>query len=148
MLEKCLGQAMTDIRDIIDAFELLGDWESRFQYLVDLGEQLPAMPSDLRVETWKVQPCMSQVWVRLRLGDDGRVELEGDSETTIIKGVVALLVALCQGRTPGEIVEMDFDGLFGRLALAEHLSPNRHVGIYAIVDKIRQQARAMLSRAA
>jgi len=139
---------MTDIRDIIDAFELLGDWESRFQYLVELGEQLPPMPSDLRLETWRVQPCMSQVWVRLRLGGDGRVELEGDSETAIIKGVVALLVALCRGRTPQEIVDLDFDGLFGRLELAEHLSPNRHVGIYAIVDKLTRQARAMLSQAA
>jgi len=72
--------------------------------------------------------------------------LEGDSDTAIIKGVVGLLIALCHGRTPQEIVDLDFDGLFGRLELAENLSPNRHVGVYAIVDKITRQARAMLGQ--
>jgi cysteine desulfuration protein SufE len=139
---------MTSIQDIVDAFELLGDWEARFEYLIELGEQLTPMPADLRTETWKVQGCISQVWVRLRQDGPDRVELEGDSETAIIKGVVALLAALCHGRGPQEIVEMDFDALFGRLELAEHLSPNRHLGVYAIVDKITQQARRLASQAA
>jgi cysteine desulfuration protein SufE len=139
---------MTSIQDIVDAFELLGDWEARFQYLIELGEQLPPMPADLRTETWKVQGCVSQVWVHLREEGPDRAELEGDSETAIIKGVVALLVALCRGRSPQEIAGMDFDALFGRLELAEHLSPNRHLGVYAIVDKISRQARALLCEAA
>jgi cysteine desulfuration protein SufE len=141
---------MTQIQDIIDTFEFLGDWEDRYRYLVELGEQLPPMPAELKVESNKVQGCVSQVWVRLRPSarKPGSMELEGDSETAIIKGVVALIVAVCRDKTPEEILETDIERLFDRLELAEHLSPSRHVGIYAIVGKIQAQARALVSRAA
>jgi len=133
---------MTDVTDILDTFELLGDWEQRYQYLVELGEGLPALPAADRTEANRVKPCMSQVWVAMTPDPDrpGRVAMHGDCDTAIIKGVVALLVSLCSGKTPAEILATDFDGLFEGLKLAEHLSPSRHVGIYAIVEKIREQA--------
>ena len=141
---------MTDIQDIVDTFDFLGDWEDRYRYLVELGEQLPPMTADLKSESNKVQGCVSEVWVRLRPSPRGagKLELEGDSETAIIKGVVALIVAVCRDKTPQEVLDTDIDRLFDRLELAEHLSPNRHVGIYAIVGKINAQARALATRAA
>jgi cysteine desulfuration protein SufE len=141
---------MTEIQDIVDTFEFLGDWEDRYRYLVELGEQLPAMSAELKTESNKVQGCVSEVWVRLAPSPraPGTLELAGDSETAIIKGVVALIVAVCRDKTPQEILETDIDQLFDRLELAEHLSPNRHVGIYAIVGKINSQARSLASAAA
>jgi cysteine desulfuration protein SufE len=140
---------MTDIGSIVEAFELLGDWEERYQYLVEMGEQLPSAAPSLRTEGNKVQGCVSEVWVRLvAAATDGRVHLEGDSNTAIIKGVVALIVTLCRDKTPREVLDIDFDRLFERLELSEHLSPNRHVGVYAIVNKVYAQARALLSEAA
>ncbi|NYT01277.1 MAG: SufE family protein [Methanosarcinales archaeon] len=74
---------------------------------------------------------------------DGRILYAGDCDTSIIKGVVALLVELFSGKTPQEIEELDVDALFAWLHLEDHLSPNRHVGVYAIVDKMKSQARAL-----
>ena len=138
---------MTDVTDILDTFDLLGDWEQRYQYLVELGERLPPLAAADRTEDNRVKPCMSQVWVATAPDDSrpGTVRVTGDCDTAIIKGVVALLVSLCDGKTPAEILALDFDGLFEGLKLAEHLSPSRHVGIFAIVEKIREQASAQLN---
>jgi cysteine desulfuration protein SufE len=133
---------MTDVADILDSFDLLGDWEQRYEYLVEIGERLPPMADADRCEENRVKPCMSQVWVATApdARRPGHVRLTGDCDTAIIKGVVALLVSLSDGKTPAEILATDFDGLFEGLKLADHLSPSRHVGIYAIVEKIREQA--------
>lgn len=141
--------AMTDITDILDTFDLLGDWEQRYQYLVELGERLPPMAEADRSEDNRVKPCMSQVWVATAVDPDrpGTVRMTGDCDTAIIKGVVALLVSLCDRKTPAEVLALDFDKLFEGLKLADHLSPSRHVGIYAIVEKIREQARQRVGAA-
>lgn len=138
---------MNDVAAILDAFDLLGDWEQRYQYLVELGETLPAMAERDRVEASRVKPCMSQVWVKLAPDPAraGCVAASGDCDTAIIKGVVALLVSLCDGKTPKEVLDTDFDGLFEGLRLAEHLSPSRHVGTYAIVEKLREQAASLVA---
>jgi len=81
--------AMTDITDILDTFDLLGDWEQRYQYLVELGERLPPMAEADRSEANRVKPCMSQVWVATAVDPDGlgTVRMTGDCDTAIIKGV-------------------------------------------------------------
>jgi len=133
---------MTQLPDIIETFELLGDWDTRYQYLVELGEQLPPIPEDERIESNRVKACMSKVWVYAREdpGTPGHIHFGGDCDTAIIKGVLALLIQLADGRTVTEIEAFDMDEFFGRLQLGEHLSPNRHVGVYAIVDLMKQQA--------
>ena len=135
---------MTRLSDIIDTFELLGDWDTRYQYLVELGEQLPPLPETERVEANRVKACMSKVWVYAWEDSDpaGNIHFGGDCDTGIIKGVLALLIQLADGKTPGEIEAFDMDEFFERLQLGEHLSPNRHVGVYAIVDLMKQQAAA------
>ena len=135
---------MTQLTDIIETFELLGDWDTRYQYLVELGEQLPPMPEDERIEANRVKACMSKVWVYAWQdpGKSGHIHFGGDCDTGIIKGVLALLIQLADDRTVAEIEAFDMDEFFERLQLGEHLSPNRHVGVYAIVDLMKQQAAA------
>ena len=139
---------MTDLADIVETFELLGDWDQRYQYLIELGEGLPAMPHDLMSEDNRVKACMSKVYVSAYPdpGQPGHVRYHGDCDTAIIKGVLALLVHLCSGKTAAAIQDIDMDEIFERLQLGEHLSPNRHVGIYAIVDLMKSQARKLFSR--
>ena len=133
---------MTEIEDVLGSFEILGDWDQRYQYLVELGERMPPMPDRYKVEANRVKGCMSKVWVRAYrdLGDPDLVRYLGDCDTAIIKGVVALLVELLSGRSAKAILGMDLDGLFQELNLAEHLSPSRHFGVYAIVELMKQQA--------
>ena len=136
---------MTSLDDIVDTFELLGDWDQRYQYLTELGEKLPSLPEEARIDDNKVKGCMSQVWVHAYPNpDDSRlVRFHGDCDTSIIKGVLALLIQLVEDRTVDEIQELDVDEFFEKLKLDEHLSPNRHVGVYAIVDLMKQQAREL-----
>lgn len=135
-------RAMSEIDEIVDAFEFFDDWDARYQYLIELGEDLPAMPVELKTNDNWVKPCMSTVHVAAeRVPENPQlIRFVGDCDTAIIKGVLALLIDLLSYRSVSEINEMDVDGLFKRLRLEEHLSPSRHVGIYAIVDKMRERA--------
>ena len=130
---------MTQLDAFVDSFELLGDWDQRYQYLIELGEQLPPMAEDLKVESNRVKACMSKVWIDARVDNDV-VSFSGDCDTSVIKGVLALLISLCDGLTAKQIQQINMDEIFERLSLAEHLSPNRHVGVYAIFDLMQQKA--------
>lgn len=138
---------MTTLDEIVDIFELLGDWDQRYAYLVELGEQLPEMPAEEKIEGNKVKGCMSQVWIRAHTNenDSDLINFHGDCDTSIIKGVLALLIQMVDNRTLDEIEKLDVDEFFERLELDEHLSPNRHVGVYAIVDLMKKQAREVAS---
>lgn len=137
---------MTELDDIVDSFELLGDWDSRYQYLVELGEQLPPIPETQRIEANKVKGCMSQVWIYAYRDPDAPplIQFGGDCDTGIIKGVLAVILQWSSGRTVEQIQQLDVDELFERLKLDEHLSPNRHVGVYAMVDLVKQKARRLV----
>jgi len=136
---------MTRLDDIVDIFELLGDWDQRYQYLTELGEKLPEMPEALKTEGNRVKACMSKVWISpyRDQSDPELVYFHGDCDTSIIKGVLAVLIQLCNGKDSKTIEQLDIDKIFSRLNLGEHLSPNRHVGVYAIVDLMKQQVRSL-----
>jgi len=133
------------LEELLDNFELLDDWEARYAYLVELGEALPPLPDALRSEDNRVKGCMSQVWVCAQPDSSRPRKLvyQGDCDTAIIKGVLAVLIGLYSGRTQAEIAALDTDELFERLGLKENLSPNRHVGVYAIVELMQAQARQL-----
>ncbi|KPK37111.1 MAG: Fe-S metabolism protein SufE [Gammaproteobacteria bacterium SG8_47] len=137
---------MHELDEVVDAFELLGDWDQRYQYLVELGERLGQLPQEAYVDDNKVTGCMSQVWVMAMpdQGDPERLHFAGDCDTSVIKGVLALLIQVADGKTLQELDAFDVDEMFERLQLDDHLSPNRHVGVYAIVEKMKQQARLAL----
>jgi cysteine desulfuration protein SufE len=132
-----------EIADIVETFEILGDWDQRYQYLVELGERLAPMPAADRTEANRVKECMSTVYTAVhdQGGQPASLSYTGDCDTAVIKGVVALLVRLFSGKSAAEIEALDVDALFDGLHLEEHLSPNRHVGVYAIVGRMKAQAR-------
>ncbi len=138
---------MTRLDDIVDIFELLGDWDQRYQYLTELGEKLPEMPDSLKTENNKVKGCMSQVWVSAYRDENDTmlIRYHGDCDTSTIKGVLAVLIQLTAGNITEVIEQLDVDELFEKLNLDEHLSPNRHIGVYAIVELMKQQVRDLQS---
>lgn len=138
------ASAGEQIAEIIDTFELLGDWDQRYQYLVEIGEKLAPMEPADKTDANQVKECMSTVHVAAypTATGDGQLAYRGDCDTAIIKGVVALLVGLFSDKTAAEIETLDVDALFEGLKLEEHLSPSRHVGVYAIVNKMKRQASA------
>jgi cysteine desulfuration protein SufE len=109
---------MSSINDYIEAFELLGDWEFRYAYLIELGEQLPPMPEPLKTDENRVKPCMSLVHVAPRL-ESGKLCYTGDCDSSIIKGVLALLIDMLSEKTSEEILDTDVERLFKGLRLEE-----------------------------
>jgi cysteine desulfuration protein SufE len=141
---------MKELDDIVEIFDLLGDWDERYQYLVELGEQLEPMSDKDRIEDNRVKGCMSQVWVAAHCesNNENHIVFTGDCDTTIIKGVLALLIKLSSGKTAQEIQTLQLDEVFDKLQLGEHLSPNRHVGVYAIVELMKAKALSAAKQAA
>jgi cysteine desulfuration protein SufE len=126
-----------NISELVDNFAALEDWEDRYKYLIDLGNKLPPMPDALKTDTAKVRGCMSQVWMVAGWDKDGRLTLLADSDAQIVKGLIAVLIALFAGRTAAEIAGLDVEGEFRALGLDQHLSPNRRNGFFSMVEAVR-----------
>lgn len=133
------------IEQIRSDFELLGDWEDRYRYVIELGRELPAFPDSERNEVNKVRGCASQVWlvVHHEPGPDGSVILayEGDSDAHIVRGLIAILLAIYANKTAEQILAIDAHAIFKELGLNEHLTPQRSNGLASMVMRIRDDAR-------
>ena len=130
----------TDMDELVENFELLGDWESRFAYLIDLGKALPPMDEADKCEAHKVHGCQAQVWMKFVPGDDGRIDIVADSDAFIVRGLIAVLLMIYSGRAADEILNTDGPAALERLQLAAHLSPTRKNGLFAMVKRIRELA--------
>jgi cysteine desulfuration protein SufE len=137
------------IDDIIGNFELLEEWEDRYRYLIELGRTLEPLPKEAYTDENKVRGCSSQVWLETTRGQDvagaPTLAFRGDSDAHIVRGLVALVLALYSGRRAQEIVETDAAPLFKQLGLAEHLTPQRANGLRSMVERIKREASAALA---
>lgn len=133
-----------DLQTLHDNFEMLGAWEDRYRYLIDLGRELPPMPEAEKTDANKVRGCMSQVWLQVDADDaeKPRYRFRGDSDAHIVKGLIAVLFAAYSGKTANEIGEVDIHAEFAKLGLENHLSMNRRNGFFAMVERIRALASA------
>jgi cysteine desulfuration protein SufE len=133
--------------DIIADFELLDDWEDRYRYIIDLGRQLEQLPDSARVEGNKVQGCVSQVWLQTTRGEgaDPVIRFVGDSDAHIVKGLVAIILALYSGQKSSTITAIDANALLKKLGLDQHLSPQRSNGLRAMVARIKADAQTALA---
>ncbi len=128
------------VDELTENFELLGDWESRFAYLIDLGKELPPMDSSDQSEVNKVHGCQAQVWMKFVPETNGQITIVADSDAFIVKGLIALLLMIYSGKQAGEILNTDGAAVLERLQLAAHLSPTRKNGLYAMVNRVRELA--------
>lgn len=141
---------MTTIETIRDDFTLLDEWEDRYRYVIELGEALPPFPDEERTAANKVPGCVSQVWLTTRIGDgpDPVVTFQGDSDAHIVRGLVAITLALFSGRPASRILATDAEATLRALGLDEHLSPQRANGLRSMVQRIKRNAEAALAQTA
>ena len=127
---------------IVEDFEFLDDWEDRYRYVIDLGKDLPPFPDSARTPRNKVQGCVSQVWLETTTGDgeDPVMHFIGDSDAHIVRGLVAIILALYSGRRASDIAGIDAEALLKKLGLDEHLTPQRANGLRSMVARIRRDA--------
>ena len=131
------------LETLIDDFALFDDWEERYRYIIELGNGLRPLSEAEHNENNKVQGCVSQV--RLVNDRDGeRLSFRGDSDAHIVRGLVAILLDLYDGKSAKEIAAYDAESAFQQLGLGEHLTPQRSNGFYAMVQRIRNDAAALL----
>jgi cysteine desulfuration protein SufE len=143
------GSSRMDIDTLARNFELLGDWDQRYEYLSDIGTKLGVLENEQRTDATKVHGCMSNVYIIAEpAGADGKIRFRAECDTAIIAGVIAILLKVYNGHTPEEAIALDADELFAKLDLFDHLSPTRHVGVYAIVERMRAAAREVMEPAA
>jgi cysteine desulfuration protein SufE len=129
-------------------FDLLGDWEERFRYVIELGRGLSPLTDAERAEANKVRGCASQVWLVAERTAGGRIDFRGDSDAHLVRGLIAILQGLYSGRTPAEILAIDAKGAVERLGLPGALSTQRSNGLFAMVERIRRTAADALGREA
>lgn len=135
-------------QDIAENLTFLDDWEDRLNYLIELGQSLPEMAEADKTPENKVKGCVSNVWLVSGVdSSDGAaiMHFRGQSDAIITKGLVAVLIALYSGRPAAEISETDAVDWFRKVGLSEHLGMQRSNGLVAMVNRIRNEARALLA---
>ena len=130
--------------EIIDEFSVFDDWLDKYDYLISLSDQLPAIAPEHRTEQYVIQGCQSRVWVDARL-EGGRVYYSADSDAIITKGIISLLIRVLNGRTPQEILSTELY-FVDAIGLAANLSPTRANGLVAMIKQMRLYALAFEAR--
>lgn len=128
--------ATAAFEEIVEEFEFLDDWEDRYRHVIDLGRAMEPLDDSLKVTATKVDGCASQVWlVASRDGD--KVKFRGDSDAMIVRGLIAVVLALFNGLMADEVAGVDAQTELTRLGLNEHLSAQRSNGVRAMIERIK-----------
>ena len=135
------------IDQIYEDFALLDEWEDRYRYVIELGKTLAPFPEAERTPENKVRGCASQVWLvtQVERGVDGpHLRFLGDSDAHIVRGLVAIAIALFDGKPAKDILRTDALAVFDKLGLREHLTAQRSNGFRSLVERIKADAEAAL----
>jgi cysteine desulfuration protein SufE len=131
----------TALQSIRDDLAFLDDWDDRYRYLIDLGRSMKPLPDDAYTDANKVQGCASQVWLLMaRDPASGHLMVRGDSDALIVKGLVALVIALFNDRPMAEIRALDAQAFFAEIGLRDHLTAQRSNGLASMVARIKAEA--------
>ena len=133
---KTLAEAQ---QDVIEDFSMYDEWLDKYEYLIELGKNLPVFHEELKTEDRLIKGCQSRVWLNSEM-KDGKIFFTADSDAVITKGIISLLVGVYSGRTPGEIASDDFS-FIGKLGLKENLSPTRANGLVSMIATIKKTAQ-------
>ncbi len=129
-------------REIAEEFAFFGDWTERYQYLIDLGKQLPPFPDDWKTEEHRVHGCQSMVWL-VPSGEATNMHFDAISDSAIVSGLIALVLRVYSDRPAQEIVDTQPE-FIGTIGLAKHLSPTRSNGLAAMLTQLKQYAAQKL----
>ena len=130
-------------QELIGDFALFDNWVDRYQYIIDMGRQLPPFPEAEKTEARKIQGCQSQVWL-LTHAEGDRLSFQAVSDSAIVSGLIAILMRIYDGRRAQEILDTPPDFL-GAIGLDQHLSPTRSNGLHSMIGAIRRAAAACVT---
>lgn len=131
-------------QNLIEEFELFDDWMDKYNYIIELGKELPMIDEQYKTPEFLIDGCQSQVWLHADY-HDGKVFFTADSDAIITKGIVNLLIRVLSERTPQEIIDNDLEYL-NAIGLKEHLSPTRSNGLASMIKQIKLYAVAFKAK--
>ncbi len=131
------------IGNLIEDFSFLDNWEDKYKYLIELGNQLPHFDDSQKIEQWRISGCQSQVWIIPHFSSS-LLSFQGDSDAIIVRGIIAIVLEIFNDKSAQEILDIDVEEIFDKMGLREHITPNRRSGMLAMVDKIKFYARQSL----
>lgn len=131
-------------QDLIAEFELFDDWMDKYNYIIELGKELPMIEPQFKTSEYLIEGCQSQVWLHADYRE-GRIFFTADSDAIITKGIVNLLIRVLSGRTPQEIIDNDLEYL-NAIGLKEHLSPTRSNGLASMIKQVKLYAVAFKAK--
>ena len=124
--------------EIVDEFSMFDDWEERYQYMIDLGKDLPLIESEYKTDKFIIKGCQSKVWVHAGLVDN-KVVFTADSDAIITKGIIAILIRTFSNQVPSDIINADTE-FINKIGLKDHLSPTRANGLVSMVKQLKMYA--------
>ncbi len=134
-------QTLQEVKEeLISEFELFDDWMDKYNYIIELGKELPMIDARYKTSEFLIEGCQSQVWLHADY-QDGKIVFSADSDAIITKGIVNLLIRVFSGRTPQEIIDDDLSYL-DEIGLKEHLSPTRSNGLASMIKQVKMYAVA------
>jgi cysteine desulfuration protein SufE len=129
-------------QEIVDEFSLFNDWMGRYEYLIELGDDIPRLPEEHKTDENYVHGCQSDVWIRADFDDEDRVlRFQGDSNAKITKGLAALVIRVVDQQPPEAVADADF-AFLDEIGLQDHLSSQRNNGLQAMIEEMRERARS------
>ena len=125
-------------KDIVEEFSLFDDWMAKYEYIIELGKDLPLIDDKYKTDEYMVKGCQSKVWLNAELSE-GRIYYKADSDAIITKGLIALLIRVLSGHKPEEVAEAKLD-FINKIGMKEHLSPNRSNGLMSMISYMKKYA--------
>lgn len=139
--------AIADIEaEIVEDFSIVDDWMDRYEILIDMGKELEPLPEEFKVESNLVRGCQSKVWLAADM-QDGLIRFRADSDSTITKGLIALLVRVLSYHTPEEVLSSEL-AFIDTIGVRQHLSPNRSNGLSSMIKQMKLYAIAFQAKGA
>lgn len=131
---------LPDKDKLLRNFGRCANWEEKYLYIIELGQRLPPLSDEAHSPENLIQGCQSQVWIVMERNPEGVIELAGDSDAAIVKGLIAVVFSLYQQMTAQDIVAFDVRPWFEKMSLTQHLTPSRSQGLEAMIRAIRAKA--------
>ena len=133
-----------EIKELVEDFSFFESWEDKYQYLIDMGRNVPQMDDKLKIEENKLRGCQSVVYFSNTFNDDGTITFTANSDAAIVQGLIALMIKVFAEKKPQEILDTDITFL-KEIGLDEHLSPTRKNGLSSLVTSIKNTAKIKLA---
>lgn len=133
--------------ELVEAFDLFDSWEDRYRFLIDLGQKLEPLSNEEKSEDNRIKGCQSNVWIVSQTEEDAsgrRLSFRADSDSTIVRGLIALLHNVYDGQTPRDVLDFDIDGFVQRVGLDQHLSIGRRNGMAGMIARLKNEAHQNL----